>query len=240
MRLKQIVPVAAIILLGALIQVLSALGGTWLAVIAAVGLGLLVVPIARALDLNEVPAWFLICAPGIASLMGITVAVNGAFGVTRLAWLAPLASSGAAAAFFGLARLRAKRCGLCERRIGGGMSFTCPRCGLHVCEQNCWSFDHLRCRLCLENQVPALPVDDRWWDKHTGPRATFGRCQVCMSSASEVDLRPCRRCLRPQCRRCWDEMNGQCTRCKWIMEDLPVGLKAYVAAGPEPQAETKR
>jgi hypothetical protein len=85
-----------------------------------------------------------------------------------------------------------------------------------------------------------LPVDDRWWDKHTGPRATFGRCQVCMSAAGEVDLRPCRRCLRPQCRRCWDEMNGQCTRCKWIIEDLPASLKPYVAAGPAPQPESRR
>jgi hypothetical protein len=207
---------------------------------AAAGLGLAIIPLARALDLKEAPAWLLIVAPGIASLMGIAVAVYGDFGVKWFAWLAPLAGSGAAAAFLNVARMTAKRCALCERRIGSGIFFTCPRCGLLVCEQNCWSFDRIRCRLCLENQVPALPVDDRWWDKHTGPRATFGRCQVCMSAAGEVDLRPCRRCLRPQCRRCWDEMNGLCSRCKWIIEELPASLKTYVATGPATQPESRR
>src|SRR5262249_47144787 len=75
-----------------------------------------------------------------------------------------------------------QRCHLCNRWLRRSVvSFECPRCGFVVCER-CWEFDHLRCRLCKQNHVPAFSPDARWWDQHLGVRAAHGRCQICLTT----------------------------------------------------------
>jgi len=122
----------------------------------------------------------------------------------------------------------ARRCELCNDRLAGAISFTCPRCGLPVCEARCWDFERVRCRLCVQNRVPALPIEAEWWERNIGPQARRGRCQLCQSSAEEADLRSCPKCGRPQCRECWDDANGSCSRCGWSCPALPDGLKQFV------------
>ncbi len=127
-----------------------------------------------------------------------------------------------------LDRVTRRRCALCNRRFMSETGFECPRCQLVACEQHCWSFEGLRCKACLENEVPALSPDSRWWDREFGPRSERGQCQVCMTPADQADLRACRRCGRTQCRHCWDMCNGQCLRCRWIAADLPPALLYFM------------
>jgi hypothetical protein len=123
-----------------------------------------------------------------------------------------------------------KRCALCNRRLAGAVALECPRCGMIVCDEHCWDFDHYRCNLCEANRVPIFAPDARWWDGKFGPRVEYGRCQICLSAAAEVNLRACGRCGRAQCKDCWDYANGQCTHCGWVVSDLPDKLKVYVSA----------
>jgi hypothetical protein len=126
-----------------------------------------------------------------------------------------------------------RRCSLCHRRLGPrAITFDCPRCGLEVCDESCWNFEHRRCRMCEENRVPILPAQSQWWDRHLGPRVQNGRCQLCMASSEQADLRTCGHCRRPQCRDCWDQANGECTRCGWTMPDLPKSLEAVAVHLP--------
>jgi hypothetical protein len=148
---------------------------------------------------------------------------------------APLAAALTAGAIIGIGRMSSRRCGLCNRRIGGGVAFDCPRCGLLVCERDCWVFEQCRCRLCEQNRVPVFSPDGRWWDRHFGPRSQHGRCQICQSTAEATDLRVCGKCGRPQCRDCWDYANGQCSRCHWIVDDLPEPLRPFMGASPQPE-----
>jgi len=143
-------------------------------------------------------------------------------------WWAP-ACAAAVAGFGSLISLRMRnRCHLCNRWLRRSVvSFECPRCGFLVCEE-CWEFDHLRCRLCEQNHVPAFSPDARWWDQHLGARVNFGRCQICLTTSDRTDLRSCGRCGRPQCRDCWDNANGQCSRCNWVVDDLPETLRPYM------------
>ena len=139
-----------------------------------------------------------------------------------------LAGAGSGVAMFVLLRTRV-RCALCNRRMGvQALSFQCPRCHLKVCEETCWSFEHRRCTLCLEQRVPVLPTSEKWWTKAAGPRITYGRCQMCLGSAEQVDLRICPHCRRPQCRECWDFNNGECQRCGKALPDLPESLTMTV------------
>jgi hypothetical protein len=59
-----------------------------------------------------------------------------------------------------------------------------------------------------------------------------GRCQICLTTSDQVDLRACGRCGRSQCRECWDYANGQCSRCNWIMDELPETLRPYMLKAP--------
>ena len=122
------------------------------------------------------------------------------------------------------------RCSLCNRRLKlQAVTFRCPRCSLLVCDERCWDFEHRRCAMCLENRVPVLPIQDSWWNRVAGPRYPHGRCQVCLASAEQADLRPCGKCRRLQCRDCWDFSNGECTRCGAPLSELPVSLREMVA-----------
>jgi hypothetical protein len=61
-----------------------------------------------------------------------------------------------------------------------------------------------------------IAVERQWWDRVLGPEATQGRCQVCMASFEQADLRHCGRWRRLECivllqtvnRRRW----GPCNR----------------------------
>ncbi len=123
-------------------------------------------------------------------------------------------------------------CNLCNCRLASrDLTFRCPRCSQQVCEQTCWDFEHRRCRLCLEQRVPILPLETSWWTRVSGPRMAHGRCQVCQTSAEQDDLRACPKCRRPQCHSCWDFLNGECGRCACALPDLPVALGNVIQTG---------
>lgn len=148
------------------------------------------------------------------------------------AWWAPAAAALVALIWWSVSSGMGQRCHLCNRWLRRRVvSFECPRCGFVVCEQ-CWEFDHLRCRLCEQNHVPAFSPDARWWDQHMGARVNHGRCQICLTTSDKVDLRGCGRCGRTQCRECWDTLNGQCSRCNWVIDDLPEALRPYMLKAP--------
>jgi hypothetical protein len=163
----------------------------------------------------------------LASLIGVLPGLLGGKG-----WLlaaSPAIAFSTAGFKVLLDRRSSRRCSLCLRRLGKSVFFTCPRCGLLVCDEGCWDFDRCRCRLCVQNKVPAiLGHDNRWWDKQFGGRVTAGRCPLCLTAAPESDLRGCPKCGRAQCRACWDEVNGQCMHCGWILPDLPPELRMYL------------
>jgi hypothetical protein len=176
----------------------------------------------------ELPqAWARILLPTSASLLAVTILYVATTGRPPYVWFACLLAFGLAAVIAAVSHFASKRCGLCNRRLRGRVAFACPRCGLVVCDHSCWVFEASRCHLCEQNRVPIFSPDGRWWDRQLGPRTEHGRCQLCQSPAQEADLRPCRKCGRPQCRECWDTANGQCSRCGWTIEDLPQSLRPY-------------
>jgi hypothetical protein len=216
---------AACFALTVTILLICSISGTWIAVTAAILIGASAPFFARCFDLQPKRWWPLPLFLALAS--GLVTSVTYAFrpfagmlwGIPALIFLVSL-SSGA------IARMTQNRCNLCHRRLGPQeVTFTCPRCGLIVCDENCWSFDHRRCRLCEENGVPILPSVSQWWDRQLGPRVQQGRCQVCLASPEQADLRLCTHCRRPQCRTCWDHTNGECSRCGWVLPELPEPLK---------------
>jgi hypothetical protein len=145
-------------------------------------------------------------------------------------WLAlPVAFTSSFITLLLLIRDRA-RCNLCNQRLKlQAVTFRCPRCTMLVCDERCWNFEHRRCAMCLENRVPVLPIQDSWWNRIAGSRSPNGRCQVCLASSEQADLRPCGKCRRLQCRDCWDFRNGECARCDATLAELPVSLREMVA-----------
>lgn len=144
--------------------------------------------------------------------------------------LSVVLGAGASFGMVALTTLDSSRCELCSRRLHTqSLVFRCPRCKLQVCEESCWSFEHRRCNLCLEQRVPVLPVQESWWTRVSGPRYEQGRCQVCMAASAQADLRACPHCRRLQCKDCWDFNNGACNRCGQTLTDLPATLSTAVA-----------
>ena len=175
--------------------------------------------------------WLRVLLSAAVSVAG--VAAGFASGNNALMiWWSPAAATAVAVLWWAINSGLGKRCHLCNRWLRRSVvSFPCPRCEFVVCEQ-CWEFDHLRCRLCEQNRVPVFPPDGRWWDNHLGARVNRGRCQICQTTSDQADLRACGRCGRPQCRECWDYANGQCSRCNWTMDDLPEALRPYMLKTP--------
>jgi hypothetical protein len=150
--------------------------------------------------------------------------------VSMLLWCMSIVLFAIASITYVFIKITRRRCKLCNQRLGPhAITFNCPRCGLEVCDEHCWKFEQRRCRMCEENHVPALPAQNQWWDRQLGPRILNGRCQICMASPEQADLRNCGHCRRPQCRDCWDQANGECSRCGWTMPGLPQSLKAVAA-----------
>lgn len=178
--------------------------------------------------------WTAALATG-ASLLAVSIIFLSQASPPPYIWLSCILALVTSLAIVGVRRLRSRRCALCNRRLGRELAFGCPRCELLVCD-HCWVFESSRCQLCEQNKVTIFPLDGRWWDRQFGPRIEHGRCQLCLTPAREIDLRACRKCGRPQCRACWDAANGQCSRCRWTVEELPESLRPYVLPGPGNEA----
>jgi hypothetical protein len=171
-------------------------------------------------------------AAAAASLLGLALAKAGSgLAYPSAVWAAPLF----AALLSGVPALsivmRGARCQLCHARLRHLLSFSCPRCRLVACE-DCWRFERGRCSLCEANQVPLFPLDFSWWQEHFGSQVHVGRCALCLRVADwSVAHWACGGCGHSQCRSCWDENNGECSRCGWTVPDLPVAVSEYVAVG---------
>lgn len=177
----------------------------------------------------ELPqGWARILIPTGSSALAVAIVFFGKPGEEVYLWFAPLLALVFSGLLIAGQHIGSGRCGLCGRRLRGKLVFVCPRCELAVCDHTCWVFEASRCKLCEQNHVSIFTADARWWDRQLGPRVQHGRCQLCQSPAEEVDLRPCRKCGRAQCRDCWDSANGQCSRCQWTVDDLPDSLRPYV------------
>ena len=183
--------------------------------------------------------WLKAALPAFAIASGTAVDFFAGLGTFHpLMWLCAPLTAAITAAILLIATARRKRCSLCNTNLGGDVSFACPRCGLVVCERKCWNFEHSRCALCEQNHVPVLPMEGRWWDQRLGPRSGHGQCQLCKTAAGEADLRACGKCGRPHCRDCWDFSNGQCTRCGWVIPDLPESLKPFMPDQSQQESQT--
>lgn len=221
-----------------LVQLLAAFVGSYVGAVGGLLLPFLSLGLLRFFQTELPEVWAAVILPTGSSVLGTATAFFSQSSPTRIIWLGPLLACAASLGIAGVQRIDSRRCGLCNRRLGSGITFTCPRCELVVCD-SCWVFERTRCQLCEQNHVPIFSPDGRWWDQQLGPRTPHGRCQLCMRPAEEADLRACRHCGRPQCRECWDAANGQCSRCQWTLEDLPESLKAFViepANGAHPPA----
>ena len=182
--------------------------------------------------------WLMLLAPTLAITVGVTsvkVTSPDLF-VCLLAALGAFALSASVSVWLFSAR---RRCALCSSSITSRqLAFRCPRCDMVVCEKTCWNFDSLRCRLCHQNRVPIFSADGRWWDQNFGKSSRHGRCQLCLASPVNLDLRLCGRYGRPYCRACWDHQNGCCGRCGWLPPNLPEPLQAYLRPlGNKPNAQ---
>lgn len=237
MSFRNMSILAACWFLLAIIQLLASLAMPAAAIAAAVGVGLLCYAAFSAFHIEIEHAWAPVWVASGASLAAILIRYMGKPGTAHWTlWLSPLVAAATVMMILQVRSSGSRRCGLCDRRLGRSPAFDCPRCGLLVCDQTCWIFEHCRCRLCEENRVPIFPPDGRWWDKRFGPRMNQGRCQLCLAEAAGADLRACAKCGRPQCRACWDAANGQCSRCQWIVHDLPPQLEVYMLPNERPGA----
>ena len=233
MKIRALASILACCFFLVLLQLLAAFIGPIVGTISGAALALISLGMLKFFQVEVEQIWLAVVIPTGSSIVGVALVFFSQTGVEPLLWLAPLLACAVALGIVGIQRMNSKRCGLCNNRLGGGVTFNCPRCQLLVCD-SCWVFERTRCQLCEQNKVPIFAPDGRWWDKQLGPRTAHGRCQLCMTSAEEADLRPCRHCGRPQCRDCWDAANGQCSRCQWTIEDLPEALQAYTVGAATP------
>jgi hypothetical protein len=185
--------------------------------------------IMQRLDWKKQLWWVLPLSLAVTLLLALSI-LSAIRTVNILFWCLPIFLFATTVITSQLIKLTQRRCKLCNRRLGPhAITFNCPRCGLEVCDEHCWKFEQRRCRMCEENHVPALPAQNQWWDRQLGPRVFNGRCQICMASPEQADLRTCGHCRRPQCKDCWDQSNGECSRCGWTIPNLPQPLKTIAA-----------
>ena len=210
------------------IQFLAVLAGLGWTMLAAVVLPAVFLLLLQFFEINLPFPWLGFVLPLCSSAAGIGLGfLRGVSDWT--VWWAPLVAGIVAGLWVTIRARYARRCSVCERWLSPSeITFECPRCGLMACEATCWDFEHTRCTRCEENRVPIFLGGDRWWDRQLGARVNHGHCQICMKTSQEADLRCCGKCGRPQCRDCWDYVNGQCGRCGWIMPDLPERLRPYM------------
>jgi hypothetical protein len=217
------------------IQFLALLAGIGWAMVAAVVIAAALLLLLQFFEVNLPYPWLGFVLPLCSGAAG--VGLGFLRGVDDWAvWWAPLITGTVAGLWIAVRARYARRCSLCNSWLSPSeIVFECPRCQLMVCERTCWEFEHLRCVRCEENHVPVFLGGDRWWDRQLGVRVDHGRCQICMKASEEADLRCCGKCGRPQCRDCWDYVNGQCSRCDWIIPDLPEKLRPYMLHSVHPK-----
>jgi len=228
MKTRTIASLVACSFLLAMLQLVALLIGLVVGVVCGAVLAILSVLLLKFFQIELPQEWARILLPTGSSLLAVAIVLFAMPGEELYVWFACLLALAVSGTLVAVQHFGSKRCGLCGRRIRGRVAFACPRCGLTVCDHTCWVFEASRCRLCEQNRVPIFSPDGRWWDRQLGPRTEHGRCQLCQVPAQEADLRPCRKCGRPQCRECWDSANGQCSRCQWTIEDLPDSLRPYI------------
>ncbi len=227
MTSRALTTVAAAVFVMTLLQFFSIFGGPWIALAVALALPFAALGVLKFFEVEVSSGWLIGGTVG-ASVIGVALAVLARHNDTLLG-LCPLAACAVMIALIWWRNRSTARCNLCAKRLAGEVSFNCPRCGLLVCEERCWDFNKLRCRLCVQNRVPVLAPDGRWWDRTFGPATPHGRCNLCQAGSPEAELRNCPKCGRPQCRDCWDDANGECTRCGWRLAELPAALKTFIA-----------
>lgn len=153
----------------------------------------------------------------------------------QTAWMAPLLAALPTGMTALVTSMRGRRCQLCRTPVRRLLSFCCPRCHLIACE-NCWQFERDRCCLCEANQIPLFPIDVSWWQQCFGTQVHGGRCTLCLRGADgRVAQWACAGCGHGQCRSCWDDNNGKCSRCGWMISDLPPEVSGKVDTRAHPQ-----
>jgi hypothetical protein len=184
--------------------------------------GLIVWLAPKLLALTFDSLWLLPLTALLASLLGVSCSrIAGQADMRTLAWLAPLLSATPPGLPALAWLIRGERCGLCKRPLRNVLSFLCPRCSMRACEY-CWEFGRERCRLCEENHISLLPTESAWWLDRLGERRLTGDCGLCHTSAagSHTPQWGCGSCGHNQCAECWDDCNGVCARCRWVIPDL--------------------
>jgi hypothetical protein len=169
---------------------------------------------------------------GGALLIG--VALVWLTGVAQFGWYSSLAILVAMGSCWALQTFlsdgKTQRCFVCKQSTGPA-SFVCPRCHQLICPRpTCWIGRQFRCRRCEDREVIIFPLEESWWSARLGPRLTTGSCGKCLKEAHEMDLRACKRCRWPMCKRCWDERNGRCDHCGLFLPDLPAELRPFVGS----------
>lgn len=227
-RIERIAMLAGVFVLLGSLQFVASLGGAVVALPVALLLGLAATWIWLHFELPIGAVWAppVVCAAAVL-LSGTLVEIT--FRRDFAEWFAFIPAALGSVVMLAVLRRASARCGLCHRSLASqDVVFTCPRCSMTVCDETCWSFEHRRCQLCLQQRVPLLPPQESWWLRAAGPRFQHDRCQICHGTAAEVDLRSCPHCRRAQCRDCWDFNNGECSRCGAALPDLPASLTATV------------
>jgi hypothetical protein len=215
-------------------QLLSVAGRTPWILASGIGCGVLILAGLWLFGIPDDP----LLAPTIASIaassIGLGCAALGSHAIDPAAWFSPILAGSVPAAVFLKRNLTAQKCLLCPRKLRGLLSFNCPRCGLRVCE-HCWVFEGCRCRRC--HTIGAVlfkkEPNDKWWYEQFGPPTQVGRCVLCLGerakeSQETAALRTCPKCHNSQCQACWDDNNGQCSECGWVIPGVPAELLEYV------------
>jgi hypothetical protein len=224
-----------VIFLLALGQLLAALKGVPFALFAALPLGLLTPWLLSRLS-GTLPLWGWSCPvlSGGATMIGLVPILLMAGGTGALLAAPAVAVLGTCLSALFLRREAPNFCAICRDQLSD-VVFTCPRCGWRVCDRfKCWNFNRARCQRCDASKVKLLNTDHAWWLSIFGNPSPQGQCKICLEppSASQP-LFGCPRCRTLQCQRCWDEVNGQCSYCQWIVPELPERMRGYLFASKE-------
>ncbi len=235
-RLDRIAMLAGIFVLLASAQFGASLAGAAAALPAALVLSAVATWLWMHFKLPTGSVWVppVVCAAAVLlSVALVELAFRRDFGE----WFAFLLAALGSGMTLAVMKRTSAHCGLCNRNLAlQDVVFRCPRCTMTVCDETCWDFEHRRCKLCLQQRVPIMPMQESWWMRVTGPRFHHDRCQLCHGAADQVDLRSCPHCRRAQCRDCWDFNNGECSRCGAALPELPASLTMTVAQTVEESA----
>lgn len=231
-QMRNYVLLAALGILAATVQLVATRWGFAGDLVGGLLSGVLVLVGIRVLALEIEKTYLPPIVAAVASLSGIAFTMAGSDVTTpHIAWMAPLLAALPTGMTALINAMRGRRCQLCRTPLRRLLSFYCPRCHLVACE-NCWQFERDRCSLCEANQVPLFPIDISWWQQRFGAQVQGGRCALCLRAADgRVAHWACVGCGHTQCRSCWDDNNGQCSRCGWALPHLPPEVSTHAAAG---------